>query len=297
MTRAFPYLRPPRDVVTAGPWSQVIAGGAVELSSELPEWDYDTTLSLSRPVRVDGVRTRQFCGLPQEAEIDLTVRWSASSSLLRGRAWQAAVPAQDGAELNIAFELEGDELGGILELHTVLTLRDPAGVNSSVAPRRPGSVLWSDRFSVLLQGDAVLFPLAVADFHDLPYPTKASWYLEVGDDLEAAALGSVLLLANERREVVVKALTAAAAPTDADRRVLSTLRTDVLRSLVERALSNEDFLDEVDYPTGSLGALFTAVLERMFPAFTVEALRRERLLEPVLFTARVQDAADLLAAP
>jgi hypothetical protein len=158
-------------------------------------------------------------------------------------------------------------------------------------------VLWSDRFSVLLQGDAVLFPLAVADFHDLPYPTKASWYLEVGDDLEAAALGSVLLLANERREVVVKALTAAAAPTDADRRVLSTLRTDVLRSLVERALSNEDFLDEVDYPTGSLGALFTAVLERMFPAFTVEALRRERLLEPVLFTARVQDAADLLAAP
>jgi hypothetical protein len=158
-------------------------------------------------------------------------------------------------------------------------------------------VLWSDRLPVLLQGDAVLFPLAVADFHDLPYPTKASWYLEVGDDLEAAALGSILLLANERREVVVNALTAAAVPTDADRRVLSTLRTDVLRSLVERALSNEDFTDEVDYPTGSLGALFTAVHERMFPAFSIEALRRERLLEPVLFTARIQDAADLLAAP
>jgi hypothetical protein len=225
------------------------------------------------------------------------VRWGASSSALRGRAWRAALPALDGVELDVRFDLPGAELGGNRELDTVLTLRQATPGASTAAPRRPGSVLWSDRFSTLLQGDGVLCPLAVADFHDLPYPTKAGWYLEVGEDLEGAALGSILLLANERREVVVSALASAGAPTEADRRVLSTLRTDVLRGLVERALTHEDYTNEVDYPTGSLGALFAAVLRATFPAFSLEALRRERQSSPMLFTSRIQDATDLLAGP
>lgn len=297
MSRAFPFLRPPFDVVTGGPWSRAIADGTEELPAELPDWDYGTTLSLSRPLQVDGLRARRLSGLPDDAEIDLMVRWSASSSALRGRAWRAPVPSRDGVELTIELELGGEELGGVLELGTILALRRAGGHLSPAAPKRPGSALWSDRHRVLLQGEAVLFPLAVADFHDLPYPAKAGWYLEIGEDLEAAALGSILLLANERREVVVNALAAAGSPTEADRRVLSTLRTDVLRTLVERSLANEDFTDEMDYPTGSLGALFAAVLRTTFPAFGVEALRRERLLEPALFAARVQDATDLLAAP
>ncbi|GJF03420.1 hypothetical protein [Pseudonocardia sp. D17] len=297
MSRAFPFIRPPGDVVVAGPWSRAAADGTEELPRELPEWDYDTVLSVRRPVQVDGLRARQLSGLAEDAELDLTVRWASSSSALRGRAWRAPVPARDGTELDVEFELDGDELGGVLELDTVLTLRRATPGASPAAARRPGSVLWNDRFSILLQGDAVLFPLAIADFHDLPYPTKAGWYLEVGEDLEAAALGSILLLANERREVVVNALAAAGSPTDADRRVLSALRTDVQRALIERALTHEDFADDVEYPTGSLGALLAAVLRTTFPAFGLEALRRERLSEPALFSSRIQDATDLLAAP
>jgi hypothetical protein len=297
MSRAFPFMRPPGDVVVAGPWSRAAADGTEELPRELPDWDYDTVLSIRRPVQIDGLRARRLSGLADDAEIDLTVRWAASSSALRGRAWRAAVPSRDGVELNVEFDLDGDELGGVLELATILTLRRSTPAASPAAARRPGSVLWSDRYSIMLQGDAVLFPLAIADFHELPYPTKAGWYLEVGEDLEAAALGSVLLLANERKEVVVAALVAAGAPTDADRRVLSTLRTDVLRALVERALTHEDFTEEVEYPTGSLGALLTAVLRTTFPALSLEALRRERSSEPALFTSRVQDATDLLAMP
>jgi hypothetical protein len=290
-------MRPPGDVVIAGPWSRVAAEGTEELPRELPDWDYDTVLSIRRPVQIDGLRARRLSGLAHDAEIDLTIRWSSSSSALRGRAWRAAVPSRDGVELNVEFDLQGDELGGFLALDTVLTLRRSIPGASPAAARRPGSVLWSDRFSILLQGDAVLFPLAIVDFHDLPYPTKAGWYLEVGDDLEAAALGSILLLANERREVVINALLAAGSPSDADRRVLSTLRTDVQRALIERALTHEDFADDVDYPTGSLGALLAAVVRTTFPAFSLEALRRERLSEPALFTSRIQDATDLLGAP
>ncbi|MCD2100245.1 hypothetical protein [Rhodococcus rhodochrous] len=297
MSRAFPFMRPPADVVVAGLWSRVVTDGTEELPQELPDWDYDTVLSIRRPMQVDGLRARRLSGLADDAELDLTVRWAASNSALRGRAWRTGVPPLDGVELNIEFDLDGDELGGILELITVLTLRRSTDGASTAAARRPGSVLWNDKFSIQLQGDANLFPLAIADFHDLPYPTKAGWYLEVGEDLEAAALGSILLLANERRELVVNALAVAGSPTDADRRVLSTLRTDVQRTLIERALTHEDFDDDVDYPTGSLGALLTAVLGTTFPAFTLEALRRERNYEPALFTTRIQDATNFLAGP
>ena len=298
MSRSYPYRRPPTDILTVGPWSRVVADGTEELPSEMPEWDYDTVLDLRRPVRIDGLRARSSIGVEHDAELELTVIWSSTSSALRGRAWRRPVPARDDVELDIAFELAGQELGGRLDLATTLTLRTPpAAAGSLASPRRPGSVLWNDRRSTVLQGDAVLFPLAIADFHDLPYPAGAAWHLELGHDLDAAALGSILLLANSRRPVVTGALVSAGNPTDADRRVLSSIRSEILRALIERAVVDEEFGTDVDHPVGTVGALLAAVLRATFPAMSLDALRRERAHEPILFTTRVQAATDLLAAP
>jgi hypothetical protein len=294
VSRAYPFRRPPDHVVTASPWSRTAPNGIEPLPAVLTGWDYDTVLTLRRRIVVDGLLARTLSSLEKDDPIDLTIRWSASSSLLRGRAWRDRVPAEDGVEFDVEFELAGDQLGGNLELATVLTLGGPTRSTSASAPRRPGSVLWSDRVAVLLQGDTSQFPLAIADFHDLPYPTEAAWYLEIGEDLEAAALGSILLIANERCGAVVSALAAAAAPNEAQRIVLSTLRTELVRTLVEQALTHEDFTNEQDYPPGSLGALLATVLTRYLPAFSLEALRRERSLEPMRFTSRLQGATNLM---
>ncbi|MCO1655305.1 hypothetical protein [Pseudonocardia humida] len=298
MSRAYPFRRPPDDVVTAGPWLRVDAGDTGELPSDLPDWDYETVLPLRRPISIDGLRARRECGLRDDAQLVLSVIWASSSSSLRGRAWQFPVPPADAAEYRIAFDLPGGELGGRLDLETVLTLRSPGTASgSAAAPSRPGSVLWRDTRSVMLQVDAVLFPLAVVDFEHLPYPTGAAWHLELGHDLEAQALGSVLLLVNQRREIVTDALAAAADPADADRRVLSAVRTDVIRSLIERAVVDDEFDDEFEYPTGSVGALFASVLKTTFPDRPLEAVRRERDHDPALLSTRVQSATDLLAGP
>lgn len=261
------------------------------------DWDYDTTLSLFRPLTIDGARARRTSGLVDGSELDLSVQWFASSSALRGRAWRCPVPAVDGFEAAVAFDLPGGDLGGTLELVTSITLRTAASGSSAAAAARPGSVLWSDRLRVLLQGDNTLFPIAPADFHDLPYPTGAGWYLHIDEDLEAAALGSLLLLVNERHDVVMQALDTAASPTEADRRVLSTLRSDVLRVMVEQALTHEDLSDEVEYPSGSLGALLLHVVRNAFPSFSLEAMRRERRTAPALFSSRIQAASNLLVGP
>lgn len=298
MSRAYPYRRPPADVVTTGPWLRAVGGNVEKLPEELVDWDYDTTLVLRRQLRIDGMRAREGCGLPPDAQVRVSVVWSSTSSGLRGRARSSDVPAQDGFELDLTFELAGDELGGRLHLETVLTL-DALGLDqpAAAAPRRAGSVLWREVHPVLLQGDNTLFPIAIADFEPLPYPTGAAWHLELGQNLEAQALGSILLLANERREIVAAALEAAGDPSDADRRVLSAIRTDIIRSLVERALVDEDFDPEADYPLGSIGALLAAVLRMTFPDRQLDALRRQRQHDPILFTTLIQDATDLLAGP
>ncbi|MGY1703560.1 hypothetical protein ACI79C_03225 [Geodermatophilus sp. SYSU D00697] len=293
----FPFLRPPDDVVTAGPWSRLTPDGSELLPDTLLDWDYSTTLSLHRPTSVDGLRLRRLSGLTEDAEVDLSVQWHATSSLLRGLAWRMPLPAEDGFEAPIDFRLPGDDLGGTLELITNITLRTPGSGRSRAAASRPGSVLWSDRQRVLLEGENTLFPIATADFHDLPYPTGAGWYLHIDEDLDGAALGSILLLVNERHEVVMRAVEAAGSPTEADRRVLSVLRADVLRLLVERALTDEDLKEETDYSVGSLGALLTTVVRNAFPAFSMEALRRERQTAPALFGSRLQETSQLLVDP
>jgi hypothetical protein len=296
VSRAYPYRRPPGDVVTGGPWLRVGGDSLVELPPELPEWDYGTVLHLRRPMRVDGLRARETCGLAPESAVTLTVVWAAANSALRGAAWQGELPAVDGAELEIDFELAGDELGGRLDLETSLVLRAAAPGSSASAPNRPGSVLWREVHSVMLQGDAVLFPLAIVDFEQVRYPSGAAWHLELSEDLDSQALGSILLLANKRRPIVTSALENAATPSDADRLVLSTVQSEVIRSLVERAVVNEDFDPDNDYATGTVGALLASVLRATFPDRDLDALRREREHDPILFTTRLQHATGLMAA-
>ncbi|SDC77997.1 hypothetical protein SAMN05660690_2517 [Geodermatophilus telluris] len=296
MTRVFPFLRPPIDVVSIGPWSRLSPDGTEPLPDNLLDWDYSTTLSLHRPVIVDGLRLRELTGLTEDAAVDLSVQWFATNSLLRGRAWRSPLPADDAFEVTIEFELPGGDLGGALDLVTNVTLRSPSPGSSAAAPTRPGSVLWSDRHRVVLEGDNALFPIATADFHDLPYPTGAGWYLHIDEDLDGAALGSILLLVNERHDVVMRAVRSASSPSEADQRVLSTLRADVLRVLVERALTDEDLQEGADHPAGSLGALLINVVRNAFPGFSMEALRRERQNAPALFSSRLQETSQLLVA-
>ena len=64
--------------------------GGEPLPETLVDWDYDTTLSLLRPLSVDALRARRLSGLAEDSALDLSVQWFSTSSALRGRAWRSA---------------------------------------------------------------------------------------------------------------------------------------------------------------------------------------------------------------
>jgi hypothetical protein len=293
MVRAHPYRRPPSDVLRPGPWARVVADGTVELHGAAPDWDYETVLELNRQITVDGARARSACGLGSDAVLALTVRWTASASLLRGRAWQQRIDDVDDRALDLTFELPGTELGGSLELHTLLTVLDAGSAPAASAPRRPGSIIWSDSATVDLLGDGIRFPIALGDFADLVYPTDAAWHVEIGTALDAAARGTVLLVVNRNRPAVVDALRNASAPSPEQASVLSALRTGVLRGLIERAVTDPAFDLTEKHQPGTLGGLLSALLEKHMSDTDLESLRREREQEPEMFASRVQAAARL----
>ncbi|NLU68428.1 hypothetical protein HCC30_14305 [Streptomyces sp. HNM0574] len=135
--------------------------------------------------------------------------------------------------------------------------------------------------------------MSVVDFARTSFPDNAAWHLQIGSKLSAAAMGSLLLLVNEQNETVTEAFKNAAKPRPLDRAVLSTVYADCARVMVEHALSQEEFVDEADFPADSLGATLSNLFHQLFPGSTIHDLRLRRDSSPSLFTTEVQAATGI----
>ncbi|MEU8414882.1 hypothetical protein [Amycolatopsis japonica] len=291
--RAFPYRTPPEDVVKAEEWTLRIDDGQIDLPESLPDWDYQMQLDLRRTVRIDLDLLQSSTGLPTTASLALVVVWAATGSSLRAPATRVPLTGTGIRSLDLAIDLDGRNLGGLLTLDTILVLADFCSDGTPAAPRRAGSVLWSDRHEVRLQGDAPQFPIAIVDFAKTSFPEEAAWHVQVVGNLETATMGALLLLVNEKNAVAVKAFQNAAAPRPIDRVILSAVYADVARTMIEHALLSPDFDHEVDFDDESLGATLQNLINRLFPNVTIDHLRRRREQSPGLFSSEVQAAVKI----
>ncbi len=297
-SRGWPYRRVMNGEVKAGNW---ILNPATEHEQEapnaLPDWDYQTTLKLRRHVTTRPSDVRKATGLPDTAPLALAVRWHVVPSHLRGAA--AWLPLSDEQEeWTVDIDLPGQRLGGTLRLETTLVLADEVQARPATA-YRPGSNLWNDAVEIRLQGNAALYPVALVPFSKSALPDKAAWFLELGSDLDAAAMGAIQLLVNQEHATVAAAVGRASNPTEVDRTVLSTLRSDVFRSMVERALGDEAFSLDTTFDDDTLGSVLQGLLRTFLPDLVhngdLTEIRRMRDNDAPLFAAYVQAATELLA--
>ncbi|KUL54071.1 hypothetical protein E7X58_26835 [Streptomyces sp. A1499] len=136
--------------------------------------------------------------------------------------------------------------------------------------------------------------MTVIDFAHTSFRDDAAWHLQLGSDLNTAAMGSMLLLVNEKAEHVSAAFARAARPGPVDRVVLSMVYSDCARTMVEHALLKEEFVDDADFADDSLGATLVNLFHRLFPGRTILDLRRLRQNSPSLFATELQAATHLL---
>ncbi len=287
--RALPYRTPSEAVVTAKNWFLVIDDGEIPLPEALPHWDYQTDLTLRREVQIDLDRALAESRLAPGTELALAAVWTATGSKLKGTAARTTV--RQSGSITLETHLPGSDLGGVLVLDTALVLaKRRVGADRPVAARRAGSVLWGDRRQMRLQGDAPQFPMAVIDFAKTNYSEGAAWHLDIGTNLEAATMGSLLLLVNESKNIAAEALKNAGNPRLQDKIVLSMIYGDIARVMVEHALSLPDFNDDMTVHDETLGATLLELFGRLFPDRSIEDVRLRAQQSPSLFASELQSA-------
>ncbi len=291
--RALPYRAPSDDVVKAAGWVLVTDDGETPLSEVLPDWDYQMDLHLSRSIDVDLDRARAEAGLPESTPLTLAVVWTATGSNLRASADQIRLDDPGSTHVEVEALLTGADLGGILLLDTALVLSEHCADGPSSVPRRAGSVLWSDRRSLRLQGDAPQFPMSVIDFANTSFPDRAAWHMQISGNLYGAAMGSLLLLVNEQNGLVATAFKNAGRPRTVDKVVLSSVYADVARVMIEHALRDDDFKDGVEFPDDTLGATLSALFHHLFPGSSINDLRLRLTHSPTLFASELQAAVKI----
>lgn len=294
MTRVIspPYRRPASTRVIPGAWVVAVGGDVVEGPERLRHWDYFTPLTVGRRLEVDVPGLLDDCGLDGRAQVGAVIQWHSSSTNLRGTAGVIEIREP---EVTLSLRLPGDRLGGTLRLESMVILAAPADSDVPLAPRRAGSILWSDGTAVVLEGQSARFPIQVADFEraGIPGGPSAAWYLHWSPtDLEAPTLGSVRLMLNRQHPMMARLVTeGAVAPELAAAQ--SALRHDIARQMIDAALENADFDREAEYGPGALGTALQGLLDSTFGSEELEMIRGLRRTSPQDFEVRLQASSRL----
>lgn len=275
-----PYRTPPPELVAAEAWV-ILDGASGDLDTSLDGWDYATTFRIGRRVQVQVEEVLVHAGLEPTTRLLLHVRARSGASLIRKSIARIELDPTVAA-VDVVAEIVGRDLAGSVIVETLLELADDARNGRRFSPTHAGSILWRDEFSVVLEGDSGLLPIAPISFADAGLPPGAAWYLSLdAGRWDWTAMGSVLVLLNADNPAVAAAL--ADPSTERASAIFDMIEVDFVADLVGRAVADESFLDSVEDDDLSVGAL-------------VRALIRTRLAEPTEplagATARLKELRD-----
>lgn len=291
MSNGMPYRTPISGCVRPGAWLLERDGRQTPLGDRLIDWDASTDLHLTRTIEVDVPRLRDETRLA-EAPLAIGVVWW-SDRHLRGRAAIERLDATQSGRAEPAFTLAGRDMGERLTLETRVILAGPGPADEPTTARHPGSVLWSHRHRVRLQGEDARFPMQIAAPTAFGFDPNAPWCVQIRAELESPTLGALHLLLNAENGAVCEA---AAAPDSGPiaQAVMSTMRYDVGRILVDFALERDELWTR-EWPEDSLGASLTQLVHGLFPNQSREILLNSRRADPSGWAAQLAGKFALLA--
>lgn len=275
-------------------WRLVRADQVEALGDSIRDWDYMTVLLLQAEIEIDVTEVRRSAHLGKKCSLTVVVSAGSSATRMRGPIWSGQVWSVTRERLRIGVDVAGGELGGRLDLLTRLIMSEPDPADDLGATAR-GTILWTNRHSVMLEGDGPQFPTEPGDLSRPPHALpKAAWWLDiVTDDLDVAAAAAVRLIVNQAHPVMSRVLDG---DTSAESVLaLETSRWDVARQLIEFGLDSPEFAERFGtFEEDSFGRLLTNIMLMHFPGETPETLRVMRAVRRARFEAGLQNAARIL---
>jgi len=292
---ALPFLRPESDAIRVVEANIHCRGAAPKgWLDSLDTWDPSTAVDISIKTEINPRQVFWDCGFDSHAVVRMVIVWSSSDTSLRGRGESRDFNLSNSSDeietLSLSCVLEGSQLAGTLTVGVQLVLVDAGPSQFSLTPKLPGTLLWSDTRATRLEGAETRFPVEITDFAKLGWlPEGASWHVSWNtDDLHSMALGSVILQINESNLRIVEAVTQAQ-PVDEARLITEVIEFDVARSLIEGALSNEDFVNSPNqYEEGTLGETLRRLINSLFTGDSMRALAIRLREYPSLFDSELQ---------
>jgi hypothetical protein len=189
------------------------------------------------------------------------------------------------------LNLEGASLAESVRLETYVVLQRGGKDSAVLAARRPGSILWRDTTTLVLEGRATRFPTELCDFDEHGWlPTEAGWYLDWDPvDLHRTAMGGVRLLVNSRHTHVRRAIEGNH-PDGSARAIRAAIHHDVGRVLITGCLTSDEFVaNPRAFDEGSIGQAVHRLLVALFDGETVKSLATRFRTEPWRFECELQD--------
>lgn len=278
--------------VEGTPWAWG-ASGAEPLGPFIKGWDYGVSLQFVRRVSLDTARIASVCGLSRDAMLRVVVTWSTSGGLSAGEAvYRQDVPLGAAAriELDVQAPVPSSRLAGDVTLTTMVLLARQGKGDQPMAARHPGSILWRDEQSVLLEGKGSRLPIVIVDFSErfLDGESDAGWTVQFASEwlYRHSSVGMQILI-NSRHAEIAAAIRGAGRGKE-ERAIRSALLHDVGRILVNAALDEEEFRKAEEYPDGTLGRAMQLRLQALFPGRATEDLYQWRQSEPAAFERALQ---------
>lgn len=282
------YLCPEAHRISYGNWQR---NGAVVAGAPL-SWDPAGVLNLTRTITIDTAGIFTDCQLGKKSQLALVVSWHCPSTDLREKAAQVVVSySPEKYATTLAVSITGTDISESICLHTQLFLVKPEAIESPVAPRTPGIILWSDTAVLPLESLFALFPVRVIKFSAAALLPGAAWLLECDPrEMHKDFKHNVELLINQEAPKTYSAVTAQN-PDPEQIAISGALVFDAIKTFIATALSNADFLSQEEkYPVGSIGAVAEIAMKTIFPGMRfkeVEAIMKTR---SSYFSALVQCA-------
>jgi hypothetical protein len=299
--RTPPFIRPDPRSFALSSW-RIINGRQFQDGDLLPEWDPSFTLTCVRVIEVELPLLVSSGRLRPGARVAFIPTWWSEGTSLRGRGVPEVVEVSNELarrKLDLALTVAGLEVSRMVQLKTSLVLESPCSdmIRDSLAPKRPGSILWEDTVTLVLEGNAPRFPISVVDFVDSGLgPASSCWRFEWSpQDISAPALSCMRLYINSRQKVFHDAIVSTN-PTPSQKAIRSALKHAIGKELVALALEHSRDLEVLaHHEVGSCGRVLCDLLNRVFPGRTPTDCVECMKVDPGVFSAQLQAAMGIFS--